>query len=167
MEGHRTKLPLVTVIVVGILAAVMVPLMLSSEQRLVVYCAHDQQLAEGVISRFEQSTGIQVDVRYDEEANKSLGLTQLLIAEKDSPRADVFWNNQLLGTMPLHDLVRGSLDELWATSIAMGRDCLLRDSPELTLEADGSEDSWFLVRASGRCDGSWGSDAVDADEPCA
>lgn len=84
-----------------LLAAVIVPMLLSPSQRLVIYCAHDQALAEGVIERFEQKTGMSVDVRYDEEANKSLGLTQLLIAEKAAPRADVFWNNQLLGTVRL------------------------------------------------------------------
>jgi iron(III) transport system substrate-binding protein len=40
-------------------------------------------------------------VRYDEEASKSLGLANLLIAERDNPRCDVFWNNQTLGTMRL------------------------------------------------------------------
>jgi len=54
-----------------------------------------------VIDRFGAATGISVDVRFDEEANKSLGLTNLLIAEKAAPRADVFWNNQLLGTARL------------------------------------------------------------------
>lgn len=70
---------------------------------LVIYCAHDQILAEGAIELFEEKTGIDVQVRYDQEANKSLGLTERLIAEKDNPRADVFWNNQLLGTADLID----------------------------------------------------------------
>ncbi|MEZ6058967.1 MAG: substrate-binding domain-containing protein [Planctomycetaceae bacterium] len=69
--------------------------------QLVVYCAHDAVFAESVIRRFESETGISVDVRFDEEANKSLGLTSLLLAEKDHPRCDVFWNNQTLGTIRL------------------------------------------------------------------
>ncbi|MDG1896656.1 MAG: extracellular solute-binding protein, partial [Fuerstiella sp.] len=73
----------------------------SGNQQLVVYCAHDATHAEFVIRRFEQQTGISVDVRFDEEANKSLGLTNLLIAEKSTPRCDVFWNNQTLGTIRL------------------------------------------------------------------
>lgn len=68
---------------------------------LVVYCSCDASIAESVIDAFEQKTGINVDVRFDEEANKSLGLTNLLIAEKQNPRCDVYWNNQTLGTIRL------------------------------------------------------------------
>lgn len=65
---------------------------------LVVYCSCDAAIAEPVLDRFRQQTGIRVEVRFDEEANKSLGLANLLIAEKDAPRCDVYWNNQALGT---------------------------------------------------------------------
>ena len=68
---------------------------------LIVYCAHDAIFADEIIHRFERESGITVDVRYDEEANKSLGLTNLLLAERDRPRCDVFWNNQTLGTIRL------------------------------------------------------------------
>ena len=68
---------------------------------LVVYCAHDAQHAESIIQLFEKRTGLNVDVRFDEEASKSLGLTNRLISEKTSPRCDVFWNNQTLGTIRL------------------------------------------------------------------
>ena len=70
----------------------------------VLYCAHDAAYAEAVITRFEQQTGLTVDVRFDEEASKSLGLANLLLAEKSSPRCDVFWNNQTLGTIRLSRL---------------------------------------------------------------
>ncbi len=73
----------------------------SSDNSLVVYCAHDSVFADTIIRTFEQRSGISVLVRYDEEANKSLGLTSLLIAEKAQPRCDVFWNNQTLGTIRL------------------------------------------------------------------
>src|SRR5262249_27797985 len=48
-------------------------------------------------------TGISVAVRYDTEATKSLGLVELLLQEKAQPRCDVFWNNELLGTLQLAD----------------------------------------------------------------
>ncbi|MCA9021369.1 MAG: ABC transporter substrate-binding protein, partial [Planctomycetaceae bacterium] len=44
-----------------------------------------------------------VEPRFDTEATKSLGLTNLIIREKDHPRCDVFWNNQALGTAALKD----------------------------------------------------------------
>ncbi|HAD58371.1 MAG TPA: ABC transporter substrate-binding protein [Planctomycetaceae bacterium] len=73
-------------------------------QVVVVYCAHDASFARPIIDEFERRSGIRVEVRYDEEASKSLGLTRLLEAEKENPRCDVFWNNQTLGTMRLQAL---------------------------------------------------------------
>ena len=69
--------------------------------RLVVYCAHDEVYSREVLSRFERETGITVAPRFDTEATKSLGLTNLLIQEKENPRCDLFWNNQTLGTIDL------------------------------------------------------------------
>jgi iron(III) transport system substrate-binding protein len=65
---------------------------------LVVYCAHDSLYADAVIRDFEAQSGLRVAVKYDSEATKSLGLTELLIYERERPQCDVFWNNELLGT---------------------------------------------------------------------
>jgi iron(III) transport system substrate-binding protein len=73
----------------------------SDPDALVVYCAHDQVFSGQVLRRFERETGIRVVPRFDTEATKSLGLTNLLISEKEHPRCDVFWNNQVLGTVDL------------------------------------------------------------------
>ncbi|WP_339907944.1 extracellular solute-binding protein [Symmachiella dynata] len=73
----------------------------SGPQPLVVYCAHDSLYADEVLKKFTEQTGIEVTPRYDTEATKSLGLVQQLIREKDQPRCDVFWNNQVLGTLQL------------------------------------------------------------------
>jgi iron(III) transport system substrate-binding protein len=70
---------------------------------LVVYCAHDSVYAESILREFTRQTGIPVAARYDTEATKSLGLTELLIREKDAPRCDVYWNNELLGTLDLEE----------------------------------------------------------------
>jgi iron(III) transport system substrate-binding protein len=68
---------------------------------LVVYCAHDLEFAQPILNSFSRDTGIKVVVVGDTEATKSLGLVQRLILEKDHPRCDVFWNNQLGGTLQL------------------------------------------------------------------
>jgi iron(III) transport system substrate-binding protein len=68
---------------------------------IVVYCAHDSVFADAILKEFEQETGIPVNVVYDSEATKSLGLVNQLKAEKNDPHCDVFWNNELLGTMDL------------------------------------------------------------------
>jgi iron(III) transport system substrate-binding protein len=75
----------------------------SGPEPLVVYCAHDSVYSEQILRRFEEETGIPVAAKFDTEATKSLGLVQQLIAEKDNPRCDVFWNNQVLGTLDLVD----------------------------------------------------------------
>ncbi len=72
-------------------------------ESLVVYCAHDSIYADSILQEFEHQTGIRVEVRYDTEATKSLGLVELLLQEKAHPRCDVFWNNELLGTLQLAD----------------------------------------------------------------
>lgn len=103
--SSRRKLIIIAAVLV--LAAVVIPLLdrpVPGAGNLVLYCAHDSIFADDIVRRFEQSTGIKVDVRYDEETNKSLGLTNLLIAEKGQPRCDVFWNNQTLGTIRLKKL---------------------------------------------------------------
>ena len=69
--------------------------------QLVVYCAHDAVYAEEILQKFQQETGIRVDVRFDTEATKSLGLVQQIVQERAFPRCDVFWNNELLGTEEL------------------------------------------------------------------
>ena len=80
----------------------------ASNDALVVYCAHDAIFSRQVLDDFERETGIDVDVRFDTEATKSLGLVNLIIREADAPRCDVFWNNQTLGTIDLAN--RGLLE---------------------------------------------------------
>lgn len=71
------------------------------EDALVVYCAHDAVYSEAVLRDFERETGIRVVPVFDSEATKSLGLIERLVREADDPRCDVFWNNELLGTLDL------------------------------------------------------------------
>lgn len=70
-------------------------------ERIVVYCALDREFAAGILDEFSRSTGIHAVVRWDSEANKSVGLYEDLIREKDRPRCDVHWNNELLATIRL------------------------------------------------------------------
>ena len=75
----------------------------SSSDALVVYCAHDSIYSEKLLDQFQEQTGIEVAVRFDTEGTKSLGLVNLLLQEKRHPRCDVFWNNELLGTLDLQE----------------------------------------------------------------
>lgn len=59
-----------------------------------VYASADESVARPVFERFEKETGIRVDAKFDTEATKTTGLAQTLRAERDRPRADVFWSNE-------------------------------------------------------------------------
>ncbi|OPZ01374.1 MAG: putative binding protein component of ABC iron transporter precursor [candidate division BRC1 bacterium ADurb.BinA364] len=57
--------------------------------------------SEPILKAFEADTGIRVDAVYDVEASKTIGLVNRLIAEKDKPLCDVFWNNEIVQTIRL------------------------------------------------------------------
>ena len=73
----------------------------SGSQRVVVYCAHDREFAREVLDAFAARSGLAIDVKYDTEANKSVGLCEDLIREANQPRCDVHWNNEILATIRL------------------------------------------------------------------
>jgi iron(III) transport system substrate-binding protein len=70
---------------------------------LVVYAALDGDFSEPILKDFEASRGLRVDPKFDTEAFKTIGLYRAIVAEKDRPRCDVFWNNEILGTLRLHE----------------------------------------------------------------
>ncbi len=101
-RGSALHPVLVVVVLLGILGAYFL-VWGGARDRLVVYCAHDSVYSEKILREFEKATGIPVSIRFDTEGTKSLALTELLIREKENPRCDVFWNNQLLGTAALKE----------------------------------------------------------------
>jgi len=85
------------------LALLAIPLLLPGCQRrpgagaareVVVYVSEDQVFAQPVLERFQRETGIRVRAVYDTEEAKSTGVMNRLLAEKDSPRADLYWANE-------------------------------------------------------------------------
>jgi iron(III) transport system substrate-binding protein len=69
------------------------------ENRVVVYCAQDQEFAERIFADFQAESGLAVAAKFDTEANKSVSLISELQQEAGRPRADVHWNNEILGTI--------------------------------------------------------------------
>ncbi|WP_353662377.1 extracellular solute-binding protein [Hydrogenimonas sp. SS33] len=59
-----------------------------------VYVSEDRVFSEPVLKAFEEETGIRVDAVYDTEEAKSTGVMNRLIAEKEHPKADVYWANE-------------------------------------------------------------------------
>jgi len=72
-------------------------------ETVVVYCALDRVYSEPIFRRFEEQTGIRPLCVYDAEAVKTTGLVNRLLAEKASPQADVFWNNEVCQTIRLKE----------------------------------------------------------------
>ena len=70
-------------------------------EQVVVYTSVDQVFSEPILEQFERETGIEVLAVYDVEAAKTTGLVNRLIAEKDNPHADVFWNGEVAQTLIL------------------------------------------------------------------
>lgn len=93
----------------GTLAAVALALFFSacstssSEPRVVVYASVDQQYAEPILHDFQEESGIKVLAVYDVESSKTTGLVNRLIAERERPRADVFWSGEFVQTILLKE----------------------------------------------------------------
>jgi iron(III) transport system substrate-binding protein len=60
----------------------------------VVYTSQDEVYASPVLQEFTKETGIATRVVYDSEAIKTVGLVNRLMAERNHPACDLFWNNE-------------------------------------------------------------------------
>jgi iron(III) transport system substrate-binding protein len=72
-----------------------------SESQLVVYAALDQEFSEPILDTISQQHNLTVRAAYDVEATKTVGLVNRILAERERPRCDVFWNNEILHTLRL------------------------------------------------------------------
>ena len=94
---------------VAVASAVLAILILTSiacqpqTPEVVIYTSVDQVFSEPILEQFEAETGIEVLAVYDVEAAKTTGLVNRLIAEKENPQADVFWNGEFAQTIVLRE----------------------------------------------------------------
>jgi iron(III) transport system substrate-binding protein len=70
-------------------------------EEVVVYTALDQEFAQSIFDDFTRQTGIVVRPKYDLESTKTVGLVQVILNERQLPRCDLFWNNEILNTLRL------------------------------------------------------------------
>lgn len=82
--------------------------------RVVIYTALDELYSRPILDAFEKKTGIEVLAQYDGEAAKTTGLVNRILSEKNRPRADVFWNNEVLQTILLKN--EGALEPYFSPS---------------------------------------------------
>ena len=71
--------------------------------RVVVYSSLDREFSEPVLKAYAKQTGVEVLPKFDVESTKTVGLTNLIIAEAGRPRCDLFWNNEILNTLRLKE----------------------------------------------------------------
>jgi iron(III) transport system substrate-binding protein len=70
-------------------------------KEVIVYTALDEEFSQSIFEEFTRTTGIVVRPKYDTESTKTVGLTQAILAERERPRCDLFWNNEILNTLRL------------------------------------------------------------------
>ena len=72
-------------------------------QSVVVYSSLDREFSESILKAYGRQSGIRVLPKFDVESTKTVGLTNLIIAEAVRPRCDLFWNNEILNTLRLKE----------------------------------------------------------------
>ena len=91
---------------VGLLAILLLlawPAVQPGNRELIVYTALDEEFSRPVFEEFTRQTGIEVLGKFDTESTKTVGLTQAILAERERPRCDVFWNNEIVNTLRLEE----------------------------------------------------------------
>jgi iron(III) transport system substrate-binding protein len=73
----------------------------TNEKSVTMFCALDQIFSEKVIEPFNDESGMTIKPVFDTEATKTVGLVNRIIAEKNNPKCDVFWNNEIVRTIIL------------------------------------------------------------------
>lgn len=89
--------------ILGLMILILLPPLRHHRPRetVIVYTSQDQTYAEPIFREFTKQTGIKVRAVYDNEAVKTVGLVNRLLAEKNHPQCDVFWNNEEFRTRQL------------------------------------------------------------------
>jgi iron(III) transport system substrate-binding protein len=72
-------------------------------QTVTVYSALDREFSEPLLKAYEKRSGVSLLSKFDVESTKTVGLTNLIIAEAGRPRCDLFWNNEILNTLRLKE----------------------------------------------------------------
>jgi len=70
----------------------------------VVLSALDREFAATVLEDVGEELNLPLRIKYDVESNKTVGLANEIIRNGERPRADLFWNNEILHTIRLQKL---------------------------------------------------------------
>jgi len=109
----------------------------------VVYAAQDRVFAEPLMREYERSSGVRVRVLYDNEATKTVGLANRLLAESGRPRADLWWSNEEMRTRQLE--ARGVLEPGWKAVGMRRRVLVVRTGGEAGAALGGGQGARLAV----------------------
>jgi iron(III) transport system substrate-binding protein len=129
--------------------------------RVVVYCAQDKEFAEDVFAQAIRNTGTAVAPHYDTEATKSVSLYQQLVHEKDRPRCDVYWNNEIINTIRLQR--QGLLEPYQSPSAAPYPD--FAKAPDHTWNAFAARARVLIVNTTVLPEKDWPKSLLDLTDP--
>ncbi|MFO0959217.1 MAG: extracellular solute-binding protein [Isosphaeraceae bacterium] len=121
----------------GLIAATALGCSRDPGPKVVVYSALDQEFAQPILQRYQADHRITVDGKFDIESTKTVGLTNQIIAERDQPRCDLFWNNEIVNTLRLRQ--KGLLEPFQPAGA--------EDIPEAFRAKDGT---WYGFAARAR-----------------
>lgn len=100
---------MITLLIILLFSTILVSCTEKKTKEVVVYVSVDQVFSEPILKDFEKTIGIKILPVYDVEAAKTTGLVNRLVAEKDYPKANVFWNNEFAQIILLKE--KGILDQ--------------------------------------------------------
>jgi iron(III) transport system substrate-binding protein len=92
--------------------------------RVLVYTSADDVLAKEVLAACSRATGVEVVGLFDTEATKTTALESRIRAERDRPRADIFWSSEGFAVLRLarDGLLAALPEEIWAAWPSRHRD---------------------------------------------
>lgn len=110
----------------------------------IVYVAVDDHAARPVLALFTEQHGVRVRPLFDSEVNKTTALVSRLRAERDAPKADLFWSSEAVQAGRL--AIEGVLDTSEATlTPTMLRARVLVYDPRRIAAEDLPRDWWDLA----------------------
>lgn len=87
----------------------------SADNEVVIYTALDKEFSQPILEEIEAELDVTILPKFDVESNKTVGLVTELIQQRKRPRADIFWNNEVLHTIRLQ---QSGMLEPWSPEAA-------------------------------------------------
>jgi iron(III) transport system substrate-binding protein len=102
--SHRATPPVIHFLWAAVVIFLFTGCINRQTDEVVVLSALDREFADPVLEDVRAQLKMPLRIKYDVESNKTVGLTNEIIRNQQRPRADLFWNNEILHTIRLQKL---------------------------------------------------------------